>query len=76
MTKSCNGTKVGESTLLIFADRTVAFGVEEVKDEKYWDGIAKCYNMGLIKNVGVSLIYSPYLYNFWNIKYQILLFLF
>ncbi len=31
-----------------------AFGVEEVKDEKYWDGIAKCYNMGLIKNVGVS----------------------
>ena len=30
------------------------FGFEEVKNEKYWDGIARCYEQGLIKNVGVS----------------------
>ena len=29
-------------------------GIEEVKNEKYWDGIAQCYQEGLIKNVGVS----------------------
>jgi pyridoxine 4-dehydrogenase len=29
-------------------------GIEEVKDERYWDGIAECYKRGLIKNVGVS----------------------
>eukprot|EP00967_Tisochrysis_lutea_P138972 scaffold251699_cov31-Tisochrysis_lutea.AAC.2 len=31
-----------------------AFGLERRKDEEYWDGIAQCYEMGLIKNVGVS----------------------
>ncbi|KAG7355792.1 aldehyde reductase [Nitzschia inconspicua] len=30
-----------------------AFGKVETKDTIYWDGIAKCYNEGLIKNVGV-----------------------
>ena len=30
------------------------FGFEEVKNEKYWDGSARCYEQGLIKNVGVS----------------------
>ena len=31
-----------------------AFGIEEKKDELYWDGISECYHQGLIKNVGVS----------------------
>jgi hypothetical protein len=30
------------------------FGVEEVKNEVYWDGLAECYLSGLCKNVGVS----------------------
>lgn len=30
-----------------------AFGKVVTKDEIYWDGIAECYNRGLIKNVGV-----------------------
>ena len=31
-----------------------ALGVEEIKDQTYWDGIAECYQQGLIRNVGVS----------------------
>lgn len=31
-----------------------AFGVMELKDEIYWDGLAECYHLGLVKNVGVS----------------------
>jgi pyridoxine 4-dehydrogenase len=30
------------------------FGIEEVKNEVYWDGLAECYLSGLCKNVGVS----------------------
>lgn len=30
------------------------FGVEDNKDEAYWDGLAECYHLGLAKNVGVS----------------------
>lgn len=30
-----------------------AFGKVDIKDKIYWDGIAECYNRGLIKNVGV-----------------------
>ena len=30
------------------------FGGADVKDEIYWDGLAECYNRGLVKNVGVS----------------------
>ena len=29
-------------------------GRDEPKDEIYWDGLAKCYHRGLVKNVGVS----------------------
>jgi pyridoxine 4-dehydrogenase len=29
------------------------FGKAESKDELYWDGLAECYNLGLVKNVGV-----------------------
>jgi pyridoxine 4-dehydrogenase len=29
------------------------FGKTESKDEMYWDGLAECYNLGLVKNVGV-----------------------
>jgi pyridoxine 4-dehydrogenase len=29
------------------------FGVESNKDEIYWEGLAECYNRGLVKNVGV-----------------------
>jgi pyridoxine 4-dehydrogenase len=29
------------------------FGKAESKDEMYWDGLAECYNLGLVKNVGV-----------------------
>jgi pyridoxine 4-dehydrogenase len=29
------------------------FGKAESKDEIYWDGLAECYNQGLVKNVGV-----------------------
>lgn len=29
------------------------FGKGESKDEMYWDGLAECYNQGLVKNVGV-----------------------
>jgi pyridoxine 4-dehydrogenase len=28
-------------------------GRDEAKDEIYWDGLAECYNQGLVKNVGV-----------------------
>jgi len=31
-----------------------AFGVEDVKDEAYWNGLIECYKRGLVKNVGVS----------------------
>lgn len=31
-----------------------AFGVVDLKDEIYWDGLAECYHLGLVKNVGVS----------------------
>jgi pyridoxine 4-dehydrogenase len=31
-----------------------AFGLSQVKDELYWDGLAQCYERGLAKNVGVS----------------------
>jgi pyridoxine 4-dehydrogenase len=31
-----------------------AFGVVDSKDEIYWDGLAECYHLGLVKNVGVS----------------------
>jgi len=31
-----------------------AFGRENRKDELYWEGIAECYNSGLVANVGVS----------------------
>ena len=30
-----------------------AFGFEERKDEAYWEGLARCYEMGLAANVGV-----------------------
>jgi len=30
-----------------------AFGKVENKDKIYWDGLAECYNRGLVKNVGV-----------------------
>jgi pyridoxine 4-dehydrogenase len=30
-----------------------AFGLDKPKDEAYWDGLAECYNRGLVKNVGV-----------------------
>jgi len=30
-----------------------AFGKVETKDSIYWDGLAECYNRGLVKNVGV-----------------------
>jgi len=30
-----------------------AFGFGESKDEMYWDGLAECYHLGLVKNVGV-----------------------
>jgi pyridoxine 4-dehydrogenase len=30
-----------------------AFGKVEIKDNIYWDGLAECYNRGLVKNVGV-----------------------
>jgi len=30
------------------------FGLEQRKDEAYWDGLAQCYKEGLAKNVGVS----------------------
>lgn len=30
------------------------FGVEDRKDEIYWDGLAECYHSGLAANVGVS----------------------
>mmetsp|Transcript_26902 Transcript_26902/g.63195 ORF Transcript_26902/g.63195 Transcript_26902/m.63195 type:complete len:424 (+) Transcript_26902:184-1455(+) len=30
-----------------------AFGKIETKDRIYWDGLAECYNRGLVKNVGV-----------------------
>mmetsp|Transcript_8637 Transcript_8637/g.12679 ORF Transcript_8637/g.12679 Transcript_8637/m.12679 type:complete len:437 (+) Transcript_8637:37-1347(+) len=29
------------------------FGVKSNKDEIYWEGLAECYNRGLVKNVGV-----------------------
>jgi len=31
-----------------------AFGVEDRRDEVFWDGLAECYLSGLAKNVGVS----------------------
>ena len=31
-----------------------AFGIEQRKDEIYWDGLAECYHRGLVANVGVS----------------------
>jgi len=31
-----------------------AAGVEDRKNEVYWDGLAECYLRGLVKNVGVS----------------------
>lgn len=30
------------------------FGIEDIKNELYWDGLAECYKRGLVKNVGVS----------------------
>lgn len=30
-----------------------AFGMEKRKDEAYWEGLAKCYELGLADNVGV-----------------------
>ncbi len=30
------------------------FGITEVKDELYWEGLAECYRRGLARNVGVS----------------------
>lgn len=30
-----------------------AFGLESTKDEIYWDGLAECYERGLVSNVGV-----------------------
>lgn len=30
------------------------FGIEERKDEMYWEGLARCYQTGLAKNIGVS----------------------
>jgi len=30
-----------------------SFGKVETKDEIYWEGVAECYNRGLVKNVGV-----------------------
>eukprot|EP00968_Pinguiococcus_pyrenoidosus_P026047 scaffold7052_cov254-Pinguiococcus_pyrenoidosus.AAC.52 len=30
------------------------WGITNVKDELYWEGLAECYREGLIKNVGVS----------------------
>lgn len=30
-----------------------AFGIERRKDEEYWDGLARCYELGLAANVGV-----------------------
>lgn len=30
------------------------FGLSKRKDQEYWDGLAECYNRGLVKNVGVS----------------------
>jgi pyridoxine 4-dehydrogenase len=29
------------------------FGLTSNKDEMYWEGLAECYNRGLVKNVGV-----------------------
>lgn len=37
------------------------FGYENIKDTLYWDGIAQCYEMGLIENVGVSNYGPEYL---------------
>ena len=31
-----------------------ALGIEEVKNEIYWQGLADCYELGLARNVGVS----------------------
>ncbi len=31
-----------------------AFGLGESFDEVYWEGLAQCYNLGLVSNVGVS----------------------
>lgn len=31
-----------------------AFGKENRKDELYWQGLAECYNSGLVENIGVS----------------------
>lgn len=30
------------------------FGIIDVKDQYYWEGLAECYKEGLVKNVGVS----------------------
>lgn len=30
-----------------------AFGKVDTKDRIYWDGLAECYNRGLVKNIGV-----------------------
>jgi len=30
------------------------FGYEDKKDKTYWEGLARCYELGLVKNVGVS----------------------
>jgi len=32
-----------------------AFGVERRKDELYWEGLARCYEQGLVANVGVCV---------------------
>ena len=37
-----------------------AFGLERRKEEEYWDGLARCYELGLCSNVGVSN-YGPQL---------------
>jgi pyridoxine 4-dehydrogenase len=31
-----------------------AFGKVDIKDKMYWEGLAECFRLGLVKNVGVS----------------------
>jgi len=38
------------------------FGIKTNKDQIYWEGLAECYNRGLVKNIGVCN-YGPTLLN-------------
>ena len=36
-----------------------SFGLERRKDEEYWEGLARCYELGLAANVGVCVVGRP-----------------